>query len=71
MFTGGYHLNEEFFEDPLKFKPERFINDQGQFVPHEVVNFFSVGKRRCPGENLARAEVTSIYELFKLIQIYY
>ena len=57
MFTGGFHLSEKHFEEPMKFKPERFINSEGEFVPSDLIGFFGIGKRRCPGETLARAEV--------------
>ena len=58
MFSGGIHLDEKFFKDPLKFKPERFLDNNGKFVTNDKVMLFSVGKRRCPGEALARAEVS-------------
>ena len=57
MFAGGIHLNDKFFEDPLKFKPERFLDINGKFVPSDKIMLFSIGKRRCPGEALARAQV--------------
>ena len=47
----------KYFEDPSTFKPERFINNQGEFVPDEKVIYFGTGKRRCVGEILGRAEM--------------
>ena len=47
----------KFFEDPASFKPQRFINAKGEFVPDERVIYFGTGKRRCVGEILGRAEM--------------
>ena len=44
------------FADPSAFRPERFLDpDSGRFRPDERV-LFGTGRRRCPGEALARAE---------------
>jgi len=44
--------------DPHKFKPERFLDDHGHFMKDTGFQFmFNVGKRKCPGELLAKAEV--------------
>jgi len=51
------HHEEKLFPDPYSFRPERFINEHGQFVKSEHVIPFSVGKRFCLGESLARMEV--------------
>jgi cytochrome P450 len=45
------------FPNPDKFIPERFLNENGSFVPHPNVVPFGVGKRRCLGETLAKAEL--------------
>ena len=47
----------KYFEEPSAFKPDRFINNQGKFVPDEKVIYFGTGKRRCVGEILGRAEM--------------
>jgi len=45
--------------EPQKFKPERFLDENGHFMKDTgFMISFSLGKRRCPGELLARAEVT-------------
>ena len=63
LFTGGFQLSEKHFKDPRVFKPERFIDDGGKFKASDVNGVFSFGKRRCPGEILARAEVRrELYE---------
>ncbi|CAK8694869.1 unnamed protein product [Clavelina lepadiformis] len=51
------HNDPEYWEEPEKFKPERFINEKGEFVPSSHVIPFSVGPRHCLGEKLARMEV--------------
>jgi cytochrome P450 family 2 subfamily U polypeptide 1 len=51
------HHDEKLFPDPFSFRPERFINDNGEFVKSEHVIPFSVGKRFCLGEPLARIEL--------------
>ncbi|EGC33285.1 hypothetical protein DICPUDRAFT_80939 [Dictyostelium purpureum] len=38
------HLSEEFWEDPLKFNPERFLTEEKKKTYH-----FGAGKRVCPG----------------------
>ena len=52
------HMDPEFWDEPEKFKPERFLDDEGKILK-ETQNFFplSVGKRVCLGESLARVEL--------------
>ena len=45
------------WKDPEKFLPERFLDEQGNFVSSNHVIPFSVGPRHCLGEQLARMEV--------------
>ncbi|GMS87026.1 hypothetical protein PENTCL1PPCAC_9201, partial [Pristionchus entomophagus] len=50
----------EVFEDPDDFKPERFLMEDGKTPNKEVLEQvipFSLGKRMCPGESLARMEI--------------
>lgn len=55
-------FDEENFKDPQSFNPERFIEESGEtlkksdrFIP------FSLGKRTCLGEGLARMELFLIF----------
>ena len=73
VFLGNFmstHMDEEYWEEPEKFKPERFLNPaDGKILP-ESSNFipFSIGKRACLGETLARVELflffTAIFKNF-------
>ncbi len=62
--------DERYFPDHGKFKPDRFLDQDGKYKKDEHCIFFGLGKRRCPGEQLARAEVflfmTSIVQQFQL-----
>ncbi|GMT22343.1 hypothetical protein PFISCL1PPCAC_13640 [Pristionchus fissidentatus] len=51
------HLDENEYERPDFFCPERHINDKGEFVKDPRITPFSVGKRACLGEGLARMEL--------------
>jgi cytochrome P450 len=65
------HHDEKMFPDPFTFRPERFLNERGQFVKHEAVIPFSMGKRFCLGEPLARMELflyfTSMLQKFTFV----
>uniref|UniRef100_A0A914WPL1 Cytochrome P450 n=1 Tax=Plectus sambesii TaxID=2011161 RepID=A0A914WPL1_9BILA len=51
------HLNEKLFPDPYVFSLERHIDANGRFVKNEHILAFSIGKRACMGESLARMEL--------------
>ncbi|XP_071498195.1 steroid 17-alpha-hydroxylase/17,20 lyase-like [Diadema antillarum] len=54
------HHNPEAWDQPEEFLPERFLNDQGNLLEtSKLPSFmpFSVGKRRCMGAQLAKAEL--------------
>ncbi|XP_039117668.1 cytochrome P450 81Q32-like [Dioscorea cayenensis subsp. rotundata] len=45
------HRDPEIWEEPNKFKPERFLNNEGKEKWKTMA--FGLGRRRCPGEGLA------------------
>ena len=45
------------FSDPTKFDPTRFLDSEGKFQRDDRVTPFSVGKRACLGESLAKMEL--------------
>ncbi len=58
MFSLVYAIthNEEHFSDPMTFNPDRFLNNKGKYVKDKHMILFSMGRRRCPGEAMARNE---------------
>ncbi|XP_069129127.1 cytochrome P450 2B2-like [Argopecten irradians] len=65
-------FEESLFEDPHTFNPERFIGEDGKLNGKEhTVLAFSLGRRVCFGESLARMELflflTSLVQTFELL----
>ncbi|XP_013389733.1 cytochrome P450 2D17-like isoform X2 [Lingula anatina] len=50
-------MNETVWPNPYDFQPMRFIDDRGNVKKVEGFIPFSLGKRSCPGESLARPEM--------------
>ncbi|XP_072036984.1 cytochrome P450 2U1-like [Amphiura filiformis] len=51
------HRDPDLWPEPWKFKPERFLDDNGQVVNRDELIPFSTGRRICLGESLARMEL--------------
>ncbi|XP_033330973.2 putative cytochrome P450 303a1 [Megalopta genalis] len=50
-------LMDESWGDPEDFRPERFIDEQGNIITPTAYFPFSIGRHRCMGENLARSNL--------------
>ncbi|XP_070556067.1 steroid 17-alpha-hydroxylase/17,20 lyase-like isoform X3 [Ptychodera flava] len=56
------HMDEEYWKEPEKFRPERFLDDEGNAQKKQESYIpFSAGRRMCIGEVLARNEVFLIF----------
>ncbi|GMS86330.1 hypothetical protein PENTCL1PPCAC_8506, partial [Pristionchus entomophagus] len=65
--------DEALFENPEDFRPERFIAKDGKSLRKDLVDFtlpFSIGKRVCAGEGIARVELflglTATFQHYRL-----
>ncbi|KAF8366552.1 cyp-36A1 [Pristionchus pacificus] len=58
------HMDEKEYERPEYFCPERHINEAGEFVKDPRITPFSIGKRSCLGEGLARMELFLYFTSF-------
>ncbi|XP_063420227.1 cytochrome P450 2C31-like [Mytilus trossulus] len=64
-------FDENLFPDAHSFKPERFIDENGRLCGQDKVLSFSLGRRVCLGEALARMElflyITSLVQRFEFL----
>lgn len=54
----GMMVDDPFWQEPHVFRPERFLNnDQTKVIVPERYQPFGIGKHRCMGELMARANL--------------
>ena len=56
-FLPPIQYNPDLFKDPEKFNHMRFIDENGKLVKNKHMLTFGIGKRKCIGEELAKAEI--------------
>jgi len=65
------HNDPKLWDEPKKFKPERHLDSDGNFIKSKHVIPFSVGPRYCLGEQLAKMELflflTSMVQKFEFL----
>jgi len=67
LCIGEVYNDPEVFENPDQFDPERYLVD-GKFRAHPKVIPFGIGKRRCLGEVLAKAQLYLYFA--RIMQVY-
>ncbi|XP_070544006.1 steroid 17-alpha-hydroxylase/17,20 lyase-like isoform X3 [Ptychodera flava] len=56
------HMDEKYWMEPEQFRPERFLDEDGQALPKQDSFLpFSVGRRACVAEVLAKNEILLIF----------
>ncbi|XP_059157598.1 cytochrome P450 2U1-like [Physella acuta] len=64
-------MDEKIWGDPRNFRPERFLDEQGNIKNREEFIPFSIGRRICLGESLAKMELflylSSLFQHFEIL----
>jgi len=73
ILTNAHHIHykRDIWGDPDNFRPERFLSpDEKSFRKNDALIPFSIGKRQCLGESLARDTlflfITNIFQKFSV-----
>jgi len=65
------HMDPAIWTDPEVFRPDRFIDDNDNIINQDLMIIFSLGKRACLGETLARQEtflfLSAILQQFNIL----
>lgn len=65
------HNDPNLWTNPSAFQPERFLDKDNNVINKDRMVSFSLGRRSCPGETLARAEIflilTSLLQRFSIL----
>lgn len=59
--VGDVHFDPNVWEEPEKFMPERFIDSKGNLKNVEHMYPFGSGRRRCPGDSLAKSFIFIVF----------
>ncbi|XP_059158374.1 cytochrome P450 2U1-like [Physella acuta] len=65
------HNDQQVWGDPGNFRPERFLDDHADVISREELIPFSLGRRVCLGESLAKMELflflSALFQRFRLL----
>ena len=64
LFYYGLHRNEKYWENPLEFRPDRFLNEIIEKDKPKAFFPFGSGPRLCIGNNFAMAEMAIFLQAF-------
>ncbi|XP_047543635.1 probable cytochrome P450 305a1 [Vanessa atalanta] len=59
--VGDVHFDRDIWQEPEKFMPERFIDETGHLKDIEHMYPFGIGRRRCPGDSLAKSFIFIVF----------
>ncbi|KAL4717637.1 hypothetical protein ACJJTC_000786 [Scirpophaga incertulas] len=59
--VGDLHFDPKIWDNPHEFKPERFIDERGALKSSEHMFPFGLGRRRCPGDSLAKSFIFIVF----------